>query len=103
MVVFYRFKLIVMSNQSKRAEARKKQSLYERMFNRYDQKIMRRLQAYVASGHPFDKKQQMAYFSGALYGADRPRPRAKIVWFLIGSGTTLFIECLMLIYKLIVG
>lgn len=95
-----------MSNSKKRAI----KSELERMFlkngiSSFEKDVMRKLQRYVADGHPFDKKQQEAYFSGALYGYEVRNQmwQTKALYMLCGSAITLLLTAFYVIFKSLVS
>lgn len=96
----------VVSNQKKKRISEQLREQYaKRGISSFEKKVMIRMQQHVRSGEPFDRKQQEAYFSGALYGYEQRNQmwQTKALYILIGCGATLFGEAVYLMFKYLVS
>ena len=74
-----------MSNQKKRAVNRAAEKAYEKAVTKRELEIVSVLREYVlVNKKPFDRKEQQAFFSGAVWSDNNPAPRTKRIWAGIG-------------------
>lgn len=92
-----------MSNQKKRQMERKIEAGFEEQVTKRDKQIMSVLRKYVADGNPFDRKQQTAFYSGAVWADENISTKNKALMLAIGFSSGIIISLFVAVICIILS